>query len=634
MNFQRLLHVLAVLLACSTPLFACDYTFYPSKPHSLIDPSVIKEVAFQNQARHSYGEDPVVDVQGDTMAEWQDYFATRRKQKFGLEEVRAMIEGKTTPFDDVNAYLEMVDKTNGSDDSAHPINEEAVQMASNKKLDGFLRAKYAYHAVASSVLSENWEEGIQYYEKLFLPMGVRSLLYYEAMGWKARALVRTNKVEEASALYAEMFDQCPAMRYEARRSLTMIDNPEALGAVAKNLKPGHRRITALYLQHLIGGRDYSASTLAEVTEHGPKEIQVEMMLVQMMQDIEGDQFETECPHLFGEPDFVEPDNTVLKMLTAPLHRKPAFADLVPVCEKAAADPKIRRSAFWSWGASYLALLSGDREAARRDIDKAAKAKGDDDSLKGALHLQETLVELAEHPKDFPSDLQKRLLVDLAQYAPPPTDQSNPIAKYWHRVRPGGNDLIESTLWALAIQKYIYMGKWAQACLLASTIASPSDQSYEDTKIDLTLFLDFASPEDLSKLKALLKHGFFATATPLEALALKKTNLTPKDMDLLIALRKANQFDFAGAVSDLEKDLTKDPDFLGTESRSVTTDYGNQTMGEFYKGTSIRPKRILFGYDYKKITMDGRTGDMDLLSYTKLMKSLFSDLGKGRKGTRP
>ncbi|HET9869193.1 MAG TPA: hypothetical protein VFR02_01670, partial [bacterium] len=534
-----------------------------------------------------------------------------------------------------------LDKLSGDSQTNPTDYQEAVQRSTDRKLSGFLRAKYAYHAVRMAVLAEQWDLGISNYEKLFAPLGVTSLVRYEAMGWWARALHMSDQNGKAVSIYAEMFDQCPAMRDEARHSLYMIDEGGSqIGDLADRLKPGHRKVTALYLEHLIGGRDYSASTLSKVTELGPREIQVEMMFLQMVQDIEKDFFVTECPNLLGETDLVLPKNKFLRFLVKTANSKPGFVDLIPVCEKAAANPKTRRPAFWRWGASYLALLSGDVKTARADLNQAKALGAKDASLAPTLHLQETLVEMAESPGTFSPALQERLCEDLDW-----AKEENPGPATYDQLERGPrhpmNPELENTLWALAVQKYIYMGDWPHACLLASAAAPPPYMS--DGQTDMSLFLDFSTPEELSKLKRLLEAKRmsplskllpgFGHLTPLEALALGRTSLVPKDLDLLIALRKANRLDFAGALSDIEGLEAKAPSYLAAEVKPVTEFYASGAV-TVYQNTSIPAKQhIDFSHDLKRITGDPQTWDLDLERYLKLMTKFSSDLDKGRKGDK-
>ncbi len=615
-------------------LIGCDYSFHPWLSPSLVDPQMISEPLFQFQDRLNLGAAPIFgDVGNATLVEWQDYFTAKKIGEIPIDQLESEIQNASTDDPDANDYLNYLNNLSGDSTSNPGDYQKAVQKSLDHKLSGFLRAKYAYHAVRMAVLAEKWDVGIANYNKLFAPLGVTSLVRYEAMGWWARALDNSHQDGKAVSIYAEMFDQCPAMRDEARHSLYIVDDGGTqMGALADQFKPGHRKITALYLKHLLGGRDYSASTLSEVTEEGPREIQVEMMFLQMVQDIEKDYFVSECPNLLGETDIVLPKNKFLKFLVKQAYQKPGFADLVPVCEKAAANPKIRRPAFWRWGASYLALLSGDIKSARLNLNQAMALGAKDPSLVHVLHLQETLVEMAEKPLTFSPAIQDRFCQDL-DWAK--SQIQDPAAK-----KLPDNPNLKDTLWALAIQKYIYMGDWPRACLLASAVAPPPYTSTD--QIDLSLFLDFATPQELSKLKTFLevknssslKRLFSGSGhlTSLETLALSETPLVPKDIDLLLALRKANELDFAGALSDIQNLTAKDPSFLETEVRPVTQVYASGAV-TVYQDCSIPVKQISFGHDLKGITGDAQTWNLDLMHYLKLMNKLFADLEQGRNGDK-
>ena len=634
---------------------------------SLIDPKVVTHPLFQYEDRlNNYPTYGIQDLCVASLLEWQEYFIKYKKHKFPLSRLaktfwpenlsagaKQLIEENekitekqiddAMPIDDkkypgISEYLKFID--NDGDGTW------AEQNAKDKTLDVFLRAKWAYQAVRSAVTegSSDYALAISDYDHLMAPLGIDSLVRFRALGYKALALHRTGKTDEAINDYLEMFDQCPGMRYEAQHSLDFIlEDIKTLSKISSETKSPHRKVVALYLIQLLSGRDYSAETLAPMIQYGPKEVSAEMAMVRMLQDVERDQLTTEALHFLGQSS--ENDISCLTPTTRAraykVHRK-NFAyfssklkiqskntdiqAIIDLCEKAAMNPQIRRPAFWSWAASYLSLLSGDTNRAEKNYESAETLGHKDFSLEPSIHMIGSFVTLAKSPNTFSEDVQKRLLEDIAWAHATNNGHDGEMS-----IKPI-NTRMEASLNELITIKYLFQGDWARAIICSSL--SPQINGYKMDHVEY--LLDLATQEELLKLRSLLfqfqiNRKEKKYLQPMDSL-LAQTALIPEDITYYLAIRKAKVFDYSSALIEIIKLEKQNAKYMTAVS---VTGYYPEDWGPFTrevcKGSQwMMPKTIEFCANNWDISSIEPESPMDLKTYFKKMSELQELLEKGRR----
>src|ERR1017187_3072003 len=227
-------------------LFCCA----PEPPNelgpTLINPDLIADAQFD------FGD----ETDQDTYAEWRDYFKHYRKMDYTADQVQNMIDNKNTPFADVNDYLTFLVGTDGSDSDGDPAQYlAAIKQATNKKLDAFLRVKYAFHTVGTPTMAGKYDLAVKNFNTFIAPMKVHSLIRYMAMSWEARALYLSDHNYEAVENYLELYQKWPDYRDEAVHSTRMVDDG-SLAKIIGKMKKGRKKVEALYFSRQVNGRDY------------------------------------------------------------------------------------------------------------------------------------------------------------------------------------------------------------------------------------------------------------------------------------------------------------------------------------------------------------------------------------------
>ncbi len=615
------------------PLFCCPPEMPNELEPTLINPSMVADAQFD------FGN----ETDNDTYAEWREYFKHYRKTDYTADQVQDMIDNKNTPFADVNDYLTYLAGTDGADSDGDPAQYLiAVKQATNKKLDTFLRVKYAFHAVGMPTMAGKYDLAVKNFNAFIAPMKVHSLIRYMAMSWEARALYLSNHNDKAVANYLELYEKWPSYRYEAVHSTRMVDDG-SLAKIIKKMKKGRKKVEALYFSRQVNGRDYSSDTLSQFVDYAPDAVWTQNAMVQMLQDVEKDYLRVDISHILGATDVPPTTNPIVGFFRKVFHSDRNYADLIPICEKTAGDHRVHNPAFWRWAACYLSLLTGDTTNARKNIDLAQKKPVDDKVLSNEIHLFETLVEMAEQQNSFPASTQERFLDDLHQNSaaaePPGVRVAPRTTQNGYSEAHQQNTELWDTLWLLAAQKYLYLKDWPRATLVVSI--TPPDLEKEPNLANFNTMLDLATPEELASLKTILLQKDSATPNPnlLETMMLD-TPLTVKDLDLLIVFRKVKLRDYAGALADVKTLLTKDPAFLNVEKREQNNvplrpswkliPQADDPDYFHYVGSYLSPKTFSFGYDLGRVTGQGEMQKMELVPFLGKMADLQNKLEKGKK----
>jgi hypothetical protein len=626
---KMILFLISIFVFVSYPsrILCCGFDFdWGINRPSYVDPNIIDIPIFQFEDRANwksvYGS---TDYDGITQKEWVKYL---EKYK-GENDVSAKRNKNRDLSSILNDYVfhhsEINDYVNFEGDY-----ETALERAADKKLDFFIRAKYAYHSVRIAVLSDKYEEGISNYDRLMRPLPVDLLVRYMAMGYKARALYKLNRIGEAVVLYMDIFDQCPTMRSEARHSMRLICGGGYLDNIIKNTKNDHKKTVALYLRNLLGDRDYSQDTLQQMVQYGPHEVQTEMTLVRMIQDVEADHLVWDWPHLLGQKAF-NPGN---KIQITPEYRfrdltrgERNYLPLVSVCEKAAVNPKIRRPALWYWAASYLSLLSGNQKNANSNYEKSLRCGVNDSSLKNQLHLMGTLLEMAKAPNAFTPVMQKRFLIDLiwasSQKWQPTNNNSND-----EKSKPS-NDILDESLLNLAAQKYIYQKDWMRAtlCTSAKTVFGFGGFFSGGVDYDLNIsnfMMDMASGEELDQLRKILTQKK-DKSSPLDAYIRSKTPLNVQDISFILAVKDAKQFHYDEALKKIKNIALRNPTYLEPSNEKLSW-----VNWRRFKGSRVLlSKDISYSFNKWKITNNQIKGNISFKEYLEKMKTLQEKIIVGK-----
>jgi len=622
--------MLTAIFLFPASLFCCPIEEGPELQPTLINPDMISDAEFD------FGE----ETDQDTYAEWRDYFKHYRKKDYAPDDVQTMIDTASTPFADVNEYLTYLNGMNDEDSDSDPAKYLiAVQRATNKKLDAFLRVKYAFHAVGMPTMAGKYDLAVKNFKAFIEPMKVHSLIRYMAMSWEARALYLSDHNDEAVANYLELYQKWPDYRDEAIRSTRMVDDG-SLAKIIGKMKKGRKKVEALYFSRQVNGRDYSSDTLSQFVDYAPDAVWTQNAAVQMLRDVEKDYLRVDISHILGATDVAPTTNPIVGFFRKVFHSDRNYADLIPICEKAADDHRVHNAAFWRWAACYLSLLTFDTANARKNIDLAQKKPIEDKTLNNEIHLFETLVEMAEQQKDFLAGSQERFVDDLHQNSPiaeTPGQQADPN-NYQERILNHQKSALVDTLWLLAAQKYLYLNDWARAALVVSI--TPPDLENDDNLANFNTMLDLATPEEMASLKTILLQKGSATPNPnlLETMLLD-TPLTIKDLDLLMLFRKIKLRDYAGALADVKASLAKDPNFLNVEKRAannasqpaswrvIQPDAPDQFH---YVGSYLSPKTFSFGYDLGRVTGQGEMQKMELVPFLEKMVDFQDKLDQGKK----
>ncbi|HUO57629.1 MAG TPA: hypothetical protein VMV05_05575 [bacterium] len=447
--------------------------------------------------------------------------------------------------------------------------------AEDPGLDPFLRAKYAFQVIRAAVTQEFPENAIQYYEKYFGNSPVHSLVRYRALGYRAKAYLDLNQKQNALLDYLDIIDQSPELRSREIQSTRKAFTREDFLALVPAVKGPHRLTTLYYVLGVHDPRDYSAETLEKMLETGVRESQTEATLIRMIQAIESENSALDRFALLGvEPPSFDKSSPLDKPPRTPVPLKldsQRYDAWIRLCEKAAQNKQARQPLLWAAAGGYLALLEGNQAAADRLLGQAARGKTQNESLKGQIHLLNTLMALRDAKKQLSSNLQKRLMEDL--------DWAGRLKGDGH------NPQIEHSIWNLLAQKYLTFGDYPHAVLCFCAAKGPDDVSYlqEHEKAGNFLLDALMTDEELAQTQKIIRTPRPKT---MDARIAFQAGLLPDDIQIIRTVREIRKDDYNRALTLLSA-LPKV--YLKGEKRHVSPYWEPDFYGE---GSQIQMKTFV------------------------------------------
>ncbi|GAB4417496.1 MAG: hypothetical protein OHK0039_27950 [Bacteroidia bacterium] len=228
--------------------------------------------------------------------------------------------------------------------------------------DDFISLRYAFQVVRLAHYAGMYEDCLALFDALVLPLRdkVQSQFYWWALGHRAGALRALGRQAEANYDYMQVFTHCPAKRVQAWLSFRVTDDA-AWQALLAQCKTPDERVTL----HLMRGIDYYAKTTEEmkaIYAIDPTAPALDLLLAREINKLEADLLNLDF-------DFSAPFPQTYEAR----HQQEALAYrgvLQRFVQKALADGKVRRPAYWRAAHAWLSYLEGDYAAAATTLDQA------------------------------------------------------------------------------------------------------------------------------------------------------------------------------------------------------------------------------------------------------------------------
>ncbi|MEK6793369.1 MAG: hypothetical protein AABZ39_01235 [Spirochaetota bacterium] len=539
--FVRIFIVSAVLLAPLVPCAWVDDGELPEQMNSFFDQSIVGDPLFRNFYPNSvdaisYFTDPPRIRDDATFSDWKTYFKSAYRSSPQLADIMAAVTNysiftRIAKADDAMSeyisYMNEVNKTLTSYQerrmqSWQPFTMEekskytslfkdfasrAVASASSVKNE-FLALRYGFQAVRFAVLSEQYDDAIQYYTDLVAKRRGNTLIGYQALGYKARALYKKGDRVGALTHYLEIFDQCPPLMAQTLQSMYLMTTKIEFDAYGSKEPSKHKQTTAAFVWSFLQKRDYSRETLASVLDTNPSGSKPEIVLVRMIQTIEHEMWGLDR-HQFtggGTP-------------------KSDYDALIALCSEAGARTDIRQGALWYAAASYLSLLAGKLNDAEKHLTQASSVKKPSAAVADQMHCVGTMLALAKNQRTFAADAQKRLLDDIR----------------WAERMSGSNPRIRDSLITLTAQRFLAANDIARAAA-AFSIVSGTTAAY---------LIDCVSEDaDLFVLEGLLAKR--PTGATLDSFIFSKTPLSADDIICARGMKSLRKEDLTQALRHFER----------------------------------------------------------------------------------
>ncbi|OGF50966.1 MAG: hypothetical protein A2231_06555 [Candidatus Firestonebacteria bacterium RIFOXYA2_FULL_40_8] len=280
----------------------------------------------------------------------------------------------------------------------------AVAKASDKTINGFLKARYAYQALRLSIEKGDYKRVIADYDLLMAPLGINSFIKCKALSYKAFAVLSLGEKEEALKYYSEIALNCPELNYVTTRSVAHFDD-----TVYKNLmnsKAGDRIKTAAFQLRVTTTNYCPPELLNAILDINPALPNLESSIVKTVYFIEQDTL------MHDNSNIVTKYEEGISGFFKKLFSSSKYKELINSCEKAGGTKNIQNPALWYMYGTYLALIDGDTTRAEVLYNKAEACKTTDKITAGQIHLTGTLLFVKKENKAFSPELEKRIFQDI------------------------------------------------------------------------------------------------------------------------------------------------------------------------------------------------------------------------------
>lgn len=447
--------------------------------------------------------------------EWREYFRRTFGRDLDAESTGRIVDDGQLPAwldGPTQRYLEYL---------REPVlsRNDLLARARDKKSRSFLRDRWAFQAVRRDSLADGGDTGPTTFRALAPAMDRNGLAYWRAMAWQARQKPGNGGLLD----YLKVFEARPELRSQVFASLMNHYTPADFAGIADDAgQPPEIRQSAAFAGFLVGGRDFSAATLARMTALDGGKGRSRFMILRMIERIE-----------------LEGGNVGFDLLIAPLPAgRPrgiysALIDQASATAEAAEAADGETRAFWLEVASYLCLFDGDapRMASLLDRSQGLKSTIRTAAFRSLLVLLVDLVRA--QGRELPAGVQDRYLAALRLAA--------------HQKSLGDNRGLYQSLAVILARKYLSLSRLDLAALAFGLLDDPnwfnpyrlSDDDrfwagYGYAAQPFNYLVDaLMDPEELQSWKTLLGPG---PKTALQAWLAGQSVLDGHDLDYLTAIK--------------------------------------------------------------------------------------------------
>ncbi|MBU1077944.1 MAG: hypothetical protein KKH98_11670 [Spirochaetes bacterium] len=284
--------------------------------------------------------------------------------------------------------------------------KKAVLMIDQAKKD-FFKGRYSFQAVRLAALLDEHKKCLDLFDKYITKHAKKSMLYYWALGYKARALLLLNQKTKAIQMYLTMFDQSPVFMTIAKRSLEWIRPTDSEWRdCLKSMESKHKQGVLWMVRDFVNNRADDLEPLKKLLEVRPKSAHPEIVLMNKILNLERYYLN------------VGPDKTD-KRIQVP-------AKLARFCEETAKNTEVRNKNYWLIASAYLNYLANDMKKADLLIRQADNKSAGDTALKNQIDLIRVLITFANEGKGLSDEVQKSFGESLKWAAALKTSENNKL----------------------------------------------------------------------------------------------------------------------------------------------------------------------------------------------------------------
>ena len=451
-----------------------------------------------------------------------------------------------------------------------------------------LKIRYAYQMVRLAHYSNQYDQALKLYDKMFGKVQRKSDLSYRAYAIKGGANFRKGNKSQSRYIFSRLFDEFPSMREIAMRNFNWATYEGSRNEGIEYCKTGHEKATIWFMDAYFRDHAEYLPFMESIYREEPGSEYLDILLARYIALMQ----HTSMPWRYSGSGAIDMKDSIK-----------GKSEEEKFMEKCVAEGKVKRPYLWEFSLGYISYLKKNNNDARQHFNKARSLAPGDQLVNDQVRFMEILLKLQETEK-IDTKFERVIVSDLqwlALYKGPlkATDaRSFIMLQMSDKYKAQGN----SSRSALCLSAS-YGGK----DLLYNPNTEPIDEliafKKKKKKSEFEAILDTSFTVSLSKLHE-IKGTMFLGKHQLEEAVKEFEMCEAKDIDSLpadpffIRIRDCHDCDFelpkatvytklslSKKMVQMHKDVLKKPDaknyFDLANAYYNLTYYGNSWMGLAY-----------------------------------------------------